>query len=129
LSLRILVVDDNDFLRRPLRAVLEDEGYRVTVADGGRTGIEALLEAEKSGDRFAAVVTDLEMPDVDGRKVAAAAKRMKSAIPVILLSGWGERLKAERAVPPEVDRVIAKPPKLAELRRALTELLAGQSAL
>jgi hypothetical protein len=42
--------------------------------------------------------------------------------PVIMLTGWGQRLVAEGDIPPHVDRVLAKPPKLREIREALAQL-------
>jgi FixJ family two-component response regulator len=68
------------------------------------------------------VITDLGMPHTDGSKVAAAVYLAAPAVPVILLTGWGQRLLAEGDVPPHVGRVLAKPPKLSELRSALAEL-------
>jgi len=59
------------------------------------------------------------MPYVDGRKVASAVKSASPATPVILLTGWGQRLVAEGDVPSHVDRVLNKPPRLHELREAL----------
>ena len=71
------------------------------------------------GESFAAVITDLGMPYVDGRRVAAAIKAAAPTTPVILLTGWGQHLEAEGDVPLHVDRVLSKPPKLRELREAL----------
>jgi CheY-like chemotaxis protein len=59
------------------------------------------------------------MPYVDGRQVADAVKKMSPATPVILLTGWGQRLQAEGDTPANVNLVLAKPPKLRELRDAL----------
>jgi len=73
------------------------------------------------GAPFAAVVTDLGMPYVDGRKVASAIKSAVPSTVVIMLTGWGQRLVADGDVPPHVDGVLSKPPKLRELRAALTE--------
>jgi CheY-like chemotaxis protein len=70
-------------------------------------------------DIFDAVITDLGMPYVDGRRVAAAVKAASPDTPVFLLTGWGHRLVAEGDVPAEVDRVLNKPPKLRDLREAL----------
>ena len=69
------------------------------------------------------------MPYVDGRKVAAAVKAANPSTPVIMLTGWGRRLLAENDIPPYVDRVLSKPPRLAELRAALAELTAGSARL
>jgi hypothetical protein len=62
------------------------------------------------------------MPYVDGRRVAAAIKGASAMTPVILLTGWGQRLISEGDVPPHVDRVLNKPPRLVELRSALMDL-------
>jgi len=44
---------------------------------------------------------------------------------VILLTGWGQRLKEDDDIPANVDRVLSKPPKLYQLRAALSELVPG----
>jgi hypothetical protein len=48
---------------------------------------------------------------------------MRPAAPVILLTGWGQRLVEEDEMPPFIDRILNKPPKLRELRAALGELM------
>jgi signal transduction histidine kinase/ActR/RegA family two-component response regulator len=121
--LRVLVVDDDPLLIKSLRHALEAEGHDVTTADGGQAGIDTFLAAEMRGQPFAALITDLGMPYVDGRKVAAAVKAASASTPVILLTGWGHRLMAEGDVPPCVDRVLNKPPKVADLRMALSDLV------
>jgi CheY-like chemotaxis protein len=62
------------------------------------------------------------MPHVDGRRVAAAVKAASPTTPVIMLTGWGQRLVAENDIPPHVNRVLNKPPRLNDLRQALAEL-------
>lgn len=117
--LRLLLVDDDPVLLKSLRDVLESEGHIIVTANGGRAGIDTFRAASTSERRFDAVITDLGMPYVDGRQVSEAIKRASPATPVILLTGWGQRLVAEGDVPPHVDRVISKPPKLREIREAL----------
>jgi len=120
--LRILSVDDDPLLIKSLRDALEADGHAVVTANGGQEGIDAFRAAEERDEHFAVVITDLGMPYVDGRKVASAIKNDSPSTPVILLTGWGQRLIAEGDVPPDVDRVLNKPPKLKELRAALAEL-------
>ena len=120
--LRLLLVDDDPMLIKSLRDVLEGDGHSIVVADSGQGGIDAFLTARRSPEPFSLVITDLGMPYVDGRKVAAAVKAVSPATPVIMLTGWGRRLIAENDVPPCVDRVLSKPPRLTELRAALAEL-------
>jgi CheY-like chemotaxis protein len=63
------------------------------------------------------------MPYVDGRKVAAKIRAMSGTVPIIMLTGWGHRLIATADQPEHVDRVLSKPPKMAELRSTLAELV------
>jgi CheY-like chemotaxis protein len=124
-GLRVLLVDDDPLLIKSLREVLEGDGHSIVVADGGQNGINTFLTALQGADPFSLVITDLGMPYVDGRKVAAAVKASSPATPVILLTGWGRRLIAENDVPAYVDRVLSKPPRLIELRTVLAELTAS----
>jgi signal transduction histidine kinase/CheY-like chemotaxis protein len=118
-SLRILVVDDDPLLLKSLQDTLEAEGHAVTAANGGQAGINAFIAAQNSGGPYSAVITDLGMPYVDGRRLAAAVKKASPSMPVILLTGWGERMVAEGDIPEHVDEVLSKPPRLRELREAL----------
>jgi PAS domain S-box-containing protein len=120
--LSILIVDDDPLVIQSVRDTLEGDGHRVTTADGGQAGIDAFLVARTQGDLFDVVITDLGMPYVDGRKVSSAVKAAAPATVVLLLTGWGQRLVADGDIPPHVDRVLSKPPKLRELRAALSEL-------
>ena len=123
--LRILIVDDDPLLIRTLCETLESDGHEVITANGGQEGIDAFRAAQGRGKPFAAVITDLGMPRVDGHKVASFVKSVSESTPVILLTGWGQRLVAEGVVPPHVDRVLAKPPKLRDLREALALCLSS----
>jgi DNA-binding response OmpR family regulator len=69
------------------------------------------------------VVTDLGMPYVDGRKVAARIRQLDGKVPIVMLTGWGHRLIATGELPEHVDRVLSKPPKMAELRATIAELV------
>jgi signal transduction histidine kinase/ActR/RegA family two-component response regulator len=120
--LRLLLVDDDPLLLKSVKEVLDADGHTVVAADGGQNGIDTFQTAHRSGQPFSLVITDLGMPYVDGRKVAAAVKTESPQTPVILLTGWGRRLIAENDTPPHVDRILSKPPKLAALRAALAEL-------
>ncbi len=124
-GLRILIVDDDPVLRDSLGNTLKDEGHRVTLAGGGQEGIDLFRTAQQGAEPFDVVLTDLGMPYVDGRQVAAAVRAVAPHTPIILLTGWGQQMGAEHDVP-QVSRVLGKPPRLRELRAALAELT-GQS--
>jgi CheY-like chemotaxis protein len=91
----------------------------VSTANGGQDGIDFFRADLQRGAAFDVVISDLGMPYVDGRKVASAIKDLSPSTPVILLTGWGQRLVAEGDIPAHVDLVLGKPPKLGQLREAL----------
>ena len=82
----ILVVEDEEPIAELLRAVLEDEGYRVITAADGREALERLAEA-----RPALVLSDVMMPHLDGRALARAlqADPAHRVLPLVLLSALG----------------------------------------
>jgi CheY-like chemotaxis protein len=121
-ALRLLLLDDDPLLIRSLRDALEADGHEVAAADGGQIGIDTFTAALRAGRPFDVVITDLGMPYVDGRKVSAAVKALAPGTPVLLLTGWGNHMPLEGEPAPSVDCILSKPPKLAELRRALSAL-------
>jgi PAS domain S-box-containing protein len=123
----ILIVDDDPLIIRVLCEVLKKDGHEVIAANGGKAGIDAFSAAQRQGKPFDVVITDLGMPRVDGRRVASFVKSASQATPVILLTGWGQRLLAEGDVSPHVDRVLSKPTKIGELREALAFCLSPRS--
>jgi CheY-like chemotaxis protein len=121
-GVRVLIVDDDPVLLKSLQDILEAEGCAVTSANGGQQGIDTFA-ASNTAESFQIVITDLGMPFVDGRKVAAEIKQRSPATPILMLTGWGQRLMDEGDMPEHVDRVLSKPPRLRDLRTALVELL------
>ena len=121
--LSILIVDDDPLVLESLRATLESDGHKVTAADGGQAGVDSFAEVQQRGERFDVVITDLGMPHIDGRRVASAVKAASPSTPVVLLTGWGQRLVDEGDIPAHVDHVLNKPPKLRDLRAALSNVI------
>jgi CheY-like chemotaxis protein len=120
--LRVLVIDDDPLVRRAMGDALNSDRHLVTVADGGQSGIDAFLESVSCGQPFELVITDLGMPRVDGKQVASTIKHASPKTPIFLLTGWGQRLVSEQGTPANVDLVLSKPPRLADLRRSIANL-------
>jgi two-component system response regulator MprA len=85
MSHHVLIVDDDREIRASIVDLLEDEGYRVTVAENGEGALAALRETEKLPNL---VLLDLMMPRVDGFLFRAEQlkDRRLSAIPIVLMS-------------------------------------------
>jgi PAS domain S-box-containing protein len=126
-AMRLLLVDDDPLLLRSLRDALELDGHEVITAEGGQAGIDTFADAQRAAQRIDVVITDLGMPYVDGRKVAARIRQLSDQVPIIMLTGWGHRLIATDDAPEHVDRVLSKPPKMMELRAALADLAGSRT--
>jgi CheY-like chemotaxis protein len=125
--LRILCIDDEPGVREILHDCLEHEHHQVSVAPGGREGVEMFRSSLRGGQPFEVVITDLGMPDMDGYHVARAIKAAAPRTPILMLTGWGTMIKADGEATPEVDAVLSKPPRMGELNRLL-QRLAGNSS-
>lgn len=81
---KILVIDDETFIRDSMTGFLEDSEFEVIDAENGRIGME-MLESQHPD----LILCDLRMPEMDGLEVLAHLKKKKSKIPVIIVSGAG----------------------------------------
>lgn len=90
---RILAVDDNATILKVVRFLLERAGYDVTTASNGREAWD-LLQAEG----FDLVLTDYEMPEVDGPALCRRIRRTErlDSVPIIMLSGKGLKVHWDR---------------------------------
>ncbi|MHB1036250.1 MAG: response regulator [Pirellulales bacterium] len=82
-TIRILVVDDEKFMRVTLADILVDEGYRVDVADCGEAAVEMCAET-----RYDAILMDVRMPGIDGVEAFRLIRRHQHDARVILMSAY-----------------------------------------
>ncbi|MEJ0041768.1 MAG: ATP-binding protein [Rhizomicrobium sp.] len=120
-SLRILLVDDDEFILESMQLVLELEGHEVETANGGSEGVEAASRAVARGTPFDVVITDLGMPEMNGHRVAAAIKAERPETRIVLLTGWGQRMSESEDVAQSIDFVLGKPPQSDELNAVLAK--------
>ncbi len=83
--MRILVIDDEEYVRLVLERIIREEGCDVAVSHSGQAGIEALQSSS-----FDCVITDLRMPGVDGRGVLRWVRDHQPDVDVIMLTGHGD---------------------------------------
>jgi DNA-binding NtrC family response regulator len=100
----ILLVDDDPLILRSLAVVLEREGYAVTRAPGGAAAV-----AELKDNVFDAVVTDFNMPEVDGMQILREVKARKPDCAVIMITGYGTVEQAVEAIKLGAYDYICKP--------------------
>jgi signal transduction histidine kinase/ligand-binding sensor domain-containing protein len=115
----ILLCDDDDMVRESMAGVLEAQGYRVIRAEDGSRALVALQE---QGDRIAALVTDVVMPEINGSDLALQARAMRPNIRVLFVTGYA--LDVELAtMDDELADVLPKPFSAAALLHQLRDLL------
>ena len=115
----ILVVDDETPVVKLLEQRLQRLGYTVTA----RTDSEQALQAFRdSPEAFDLIFTDLAMPELDGRSLAAAAKDIRADIPVLVCSGYTKQVEDLQS-DGNVDAVLMKPIDSAELAKTIKSVL------
>ena len=118
---RILIIDDQDPIRRVLRDILENEKYQVDDAANGPTALQMLKDQE-----YDAILCDIKMPDMDGIEVLEQVKAL-SDTPVIMISGHGTIDTAVDAIKKGAFDFIQKPPDLNRLLITVRNALDRQS--
>ena len=108
----ILVVEDEDLVRSITRRTLERAGYRVLEAVNGH---EALLTARALGAELDLVLTDIVMPVMGGRELAAELKRERPALSILFMSGYTHEREAHLSPGGGVSYFLHKPFALDEL--------------
>lgn len=120
LALRVLVAEDNPINRVILKEQLEMLGCSVVTAADGR---EALAQFDPA--RFDVVLTDINMPQLDGLSLVRQLRQQGAAVPVIGASANATPEDRERCLAAGMDSYLVKPINLCALRSALTELTTG----
>lgn len=104
LSGRVLLVDDEESIRKAVRAILSDEGCSVHVCANGESALEVLEH-----ERFDVVVSDIRMPGISGLDLLAHLHHHFPEIPVLLISGYADLETAVAAVKEHAFDFIMKP--------------------
>ena len=116
---KILIIEDEEAIRRVLKKILSREGYEVDEAVDGVEGIAKI----KSGD-YDVVLCDIKMPRKDGVEVLQEAKKINPEIPFVMISGHGDLETAVQSMRLGAYDYIQKPP---DLNRLLTTLRNAQT--
>lgn len=117
---RVLLVEDEAFLRELVMEGLQEAGFSVLEASDGTSGVQVL----QSDQRIDLLLSDIKLPDIDGYQVAEAARTLRPGVKVILMTGY-----APSPLPPALQsvvyRVLQKPFSLESLPHMVTAALEG----
>ena len=118
---RILVVDDEEDSRDALATFLRSEGFSLDVAENGRAALAQMAELPSD-----LVLTDLDMPEMGGMGLLAAAREHHPSIPVIVATGAQELASAVAAMHAGAENYLTKPLDLDAVLVAVQRALENQ---
>ena len=117
---RILLVDDERVVVDAVREILEHLGYRVVSTV---SSISALDAFRKEPHKFDLVITDLTMPKMTGKELAREVLRVRPNVPIILCTGFSDRMTEGEAKAIGISEFVKKPVKMADLARTVRKIL------
>jgi CheY-like chemotaxis protein len=122
-SVAILVVEDEEGVRRYSTDALRDLGYRVLEADSARTALE-ILDAEPD---IAILFTDVVMPEMNGRRLAEVALERRPSLKILFTTGYTRNAIVHNGMLDPGVNLLSKPFSLEELARKVAELARASS--
>jgi len=118
---RILIVDDDENIRKVLAAILEDEGYSVESVDTAKKGIE-----KSETDFFNLALLDVRLPDMEGIEMLAKLRETKPKMRKIIITGYPTLQNAVGAVNQGADAYVMKPFDVEKMLKTIKEQLKKQ---
>jgi DNA-binding NtrC family response regulator len=118
---RILVIDDDENIRKVLETILEDEGYIVETAETAKKGIE---ESEKAFYNLALI--DVRLPDMEGIELLSKLRNTKPKTRKIIITGYPTLQNAVAAVNKGADAYVMKPFEVDKILQTIREQLKKQ---
>ena len=116
----ILFVDDEEVILQMETLMLERLGYQVT---SRTSSLEALEAFRKNPDKFDLVITDLAMPNMAGDKLSAELTKIRPDIPVLLCTGFSEKMSEEKATSMGIKGFLLKPIIMKDLAQKIRKVL------
>ena len=116
----ILLVDDEEDVLDMMHSMLERLGYQVISA---LNGLEALEIFQKGSKAFDLVITDQTMPKMTGMELIRELRLIRSDIPIILCTGFNEKITEDNTRHLEIGALIGKPVRIAEIAEKIREVL------
>jgi DNA-binding NtrC family response regulator len=115
-----MIVDDESPLVRLAEEIIAKLGYEPVGFDSSSAALQAFCSAPQ---RFDVVVTDESMPDLMGSELAREIRRLRPAVPIILMSGYGGSQLTSRAADIGINEVLRKPMRSGDLAESLARVL------
>jgi CheY-like chemotaxis protein len=120
---RILIADDEDSMRMLVARAIAMDGHHTTTAADGAEALD-ILTREQGG--FDLLLTDIQMPVMDGIALALAAARDFPRLKILLMTGYADQRERASGLNAIVHDVVTKPFTVADIRTAVADALAAR---
>ena len=119
---RVLIVDDEESMRLLVARALAMDGHNITTASDGAEALEILGGTDGP---FDLMLTDIQMPVMDGIALALSAARDFPEVTILLMTGYAEQRERASGLNAIAHDVISKPFSVADIRTAVADALAS----
>ncbi len=119
-SEQIMMIDDEESILEVTQMFLQQYGYRVTPFSGGAQALEVF---KKDPYLFDLIITDMTMPGMTGEKLSVEMLKIRSNLPIILCSGYSEKISGPMAMALGIRKFMEKPLLMNDLARVIRDLL------
>jgi two-component system cell cycle response regulator CpdR len=120
---RVLIADDEDSMRKLVARAITLDGHEAIAAQDGAEALEILVREEGG---FDLLLTDIQMPVMDGIALALSAARDFPQMTILLMTGFAEQRERAPNLDAIVHDVITKPFSVADIRTAVADALAAR---
>jgi two-component system, cell cycle response regulator CpdR len=120
---RVLIADDEDSMRSLVARAIAMDGHDIVAAEDGAEALEILV---RDGGGFDLLLTDIQMPVMDGIALALTAARDFPDLTILLMTGFADQRERASNLNAIVHDVITKPFSVADIRTAVADALAAK---
>jgi two-component system, cell cycle response regulator CpdR len=120
---RVLIADDEDSMRLLVARAIAMDGHDTVTAQDGAEALEILSREDGA---FDLLLTDIQMPVMDGIALALAAAREDPALAILLMTGFADQRERASNLSAIAHDVITKPFSVADIRTAVADALASR---
>ena len=117
---RVLIADDEDSMRALVARAIAMDGHAIVTAQDGAEALEILTREQGA---FDLLLTDIQMPVMDGIALALAAARDHPELMILLMTGYADQRERAHGLDALIHDVISKPFTLSQIRAAVNEAL------
>jgi CheY-like chemotaxis protein len=122
---RVLIADDEDSMRSLVARAIAMDGHDIVAVQDGAEALEVLV---RDAGAFDLLLTDIQMPVMDGIALALTAARDFPALTILLMTGFADQRERALNLDAIVHDVITKPFSVADIRTAVADALAGRKS-